>query len=172
MGRDPATDTVTAPDPRDVLQDAWLRHRDANTGLVPIVPVDPMHSSYLAARTWDNTAISDAVDALEADGAVARVQAQARSDDVRGHIRFLGDAAGAGRPTRDFAHLAAVAHSQRTSADRTSARPVFLASLFDGTGTARYAVGGMINRLGQAAEFRGSTLVEIAPGLARGVSSY
>ena len=140
MGRDPATDTVTAPDPRDVLQDAWLRHRDAITGLAPIAPVDPVLSSCLAARTWDNAVTSDAVDALEAK--VARVQARARSDDARGHMRFLGDADGAGRPTRDFAHLAAVAPSQRTSVAPTSARSVFLASLLDGTGAARYAIRG------------------------------
>ena len=163
-GRDPESDTARPPDERDALQAVWARHRNRSTGLCPIVPHDRVLSDMLTNGTWTHHSINRAVDALAADGILERIQASSDPGDSRGHIRLLR----VDEPLRDLSGTSQL----QAAVPPAPGRPCYLVSLFDATGTARYATGDVFKMLGQAINFQGSALVEIDQTMAQRVQQY
>ena len=164
LGRDPDSETARPPDELDALQAVWARHRDPTTGLSQIAPRDSAFTDMLTNGTWTHPSINLAIDRLASDGILERIQASTSPNDVRGHVRLL----------RVLDPLRDLPGTTQLDADGPQApgRPCYVVSLFDASGTARYAVGDAFRMLGQSDSYQDSRLVEIDQSMAQRVQQY
>ena len=153
------------PDARDALQDIWWRHRDPEANTAPIEPADPVLAAHLAAGTWTRTSINTAVDSLARSGLVARVQPNVSPDDTRGRIRILP-------LTRTQLAPSDIEIAAGTSGRPQGDRPLHTVSFMDGYGTSRFAIGDLCHQMGQAHNYKSSSLIEIEGDVARRVEAY